>query len=47
MFRDALRRRLEKGPVLRRLREEFFKAATEILDPDEFLLELRRYGEAQ
>jgi len=42
LFRDVLRRRLEKGPVLRRLREEFFKAATEILDPDEFLLALRR-----
>ena len=42
MFRDILRRRLERGPVLKRLREEFFKAATEILDPDEFLLALRR-----
>ncbi|MFZ8790106.1 MAG: hypothetical protein ACO2OZ_10690 [Acidilobaceae archaeon] len=38
MFRDILRRRLEKGPILKRLRDEFFKAATQILDADEFLL---------
>jgi hypothetical protein len=38
MFRDILRRRLEKGPILRRLREEFFKATTQIFDADEFLL---------
>jgi len=42
LFRDLLRRRLEKGPILRRLREEFFKAATQLLDADEFLLALRK-----
>ena len=42
MFRDVLRRRLEKGPILKKLREEFFKAATQIFDPDEFLVAFRR-----
>ena len=42
MFRDVIRKRLEKGPILKRLREEFFKAATQILDPDQFLVELRK-----
>jgi len=42
MFRDILRKRLEKGPILKRLREEFFKAATQILDADEFFVELRK-----
>ncbi len=42
MFRDIIRKRLEKGPLLRRLREEFFKAATQIFDADEFLVELRK-----
>jgi hypothetical protein len=41
MFRDIVKRRLEKGPVLRRLREEFFKATTQILDSDQFLVKLR------
>jgi len=41
-FRDILRRRLERGPILKRLREEFFKAATQIFDADEFLLALRK-----
>lgn len=42
MFRDVLRRRLEKGPILKKLREEFFKATTQIFDPDEFLVAFRR-----
>jgi hypothetical protein len=42
MFRDILKRRLERGPILKRLREEFFKAATQILDADEFLVALRK-----
>jgi len=42
MFRDFLRKRLEKGPILKRLREEFFKAATQIFDADEFMLALRK-----
>jgi len=42
LVREIIRRRLERGPILRRLREEFFKAATQILDPDEFLVELRK-----
>ena len=42
MFREILRRRLERGPILKRLREEFFKAATQILDADEFLVALRK-----
>jgi hypothetical protein len=42
VFRDLLRKRLEKGPVLKKLREEFFKAATQILDADEFILALRK-----
>jgi len=42
IFRDILRKRLEKGPLLRKLREEFFKAATQIFDPEEFFVSLRR-----
>ena len=42
LFRDILRRRLEKGPILKRLREEFFKAVTQIFDPDEFLVVFRK-----
>jgi len=42
MFRDFLKRRLEGGPILKRLREEFFKAATQLLDADEFLVALRK-----
>jgi hypothetical protein len=42
MFRDLLRKRLEKGPILKRMREEFFKSATQILDADEFILALRK-----
>jgi hypothetical protein len=42
MFRDIIKKRLEKGPILKKLREEFFKATTQILDPDEFILALRK-----
>lgn len=42
MFRDLLRKRLEKGPILKRLKEEFFKAATQLLDADEFLVAFRK-----
>jgi hypothetical protein len=42
VFRDIVRKRLERGPILRRLREEFFKAATQIFDPDEFLVAFRK-----
>jgi hypothetical protein len=40
IFRDILRKRLEKGPLLRKLREEFFKAATQIFDPEQFFVSL-------
>jgi len=39
--REFLKRRFEKGPALKRLREMFFEASTEILDPDEFIVRLR------
>lgn len=35
-LRRLLRERMEKGPVLKRLREEFFQASTEILEPENF-----------
>ena len=41
MFRDILKKRLEKGPVLKKLKEEFFKAATQIFDSEEFPVKLR------
>jgi hypothetical protein len=41
MFRDIFKRRLEKGPMLKRLKEEFFKAATQILDAEQFFVKLR------
>jgi len=42
MLRDLLRSRLEKGQILKRLREEFFKAAMQLLDADEFLMTFRK-----
>uniref|UniRef100_A0A7C4S5I5 PLD phosphodiesterase domain-containing protein n=2 Tax=Archaeoglobaceae TaxID=2232 RepID=A0A7C4S5I5_9EURY len=42
MLRDLLRSRLEKGPILKRLKEEFFKAAMQLLDADEFLVAFRK-----
>ena len=42
MLRDLLRSRLEKGPILKRLKEQFFKAAMQLLDADEFLVTFRK-----
>jgi len=39
--RKILERRLEKGPILKRLREQVFKASTRILDPDQMEVEFR------
>ena len=39
--RKILERRLKKGPVLKRLREQVFKASTRILDPDQMEVEFR------
>ena len=41
MFRKLWRERLERGKILKQLREQFFKASTEILDPDQFFVKLR------
>jgi len=38
---EFLRRRVEKGAVLRKLKEQVFKATTEILDPDRFYARLK------
>lgn len=35
-FRRLLRGRIQKGPILKKLREEFFKASTRIVGPEEF-----------
>jgi len=40
-FREFLKRRFERGPVLKRLRDMFFEASTEILDPDQLIIRLR------
>lgn len=39
-LRKALEERMRKGPVLRRLREEFFKAVTRVYDADRFHVSL-------
>jgi len=35
-LRRLLRERIQKGPILKKLREEFFKASTRIVSPEEF-----------
>ena len=35
-LRRLLRERIQKGPILKKLREEFFKASTRIVAPEEF-----------
>jgi len=39
-LRKALEERMRKGPVLRRLREEFFRAVTRVYDADRFHISL-------
>ncbi len=39
-LRKALEERVKKGPVLRRLREEFFRAVTRVYDADRFHVSL-------
>ena len=39
-LRKVLEERMRKGPVLRRLREEFFKAVTRVYDADRFHVSL-------
>lgn len=41
-FRRILEERMRRGPILRRLREQFFKATTKVYDADTFYETLRR-----
>ena len=35
-LRRLLRERMQRGPILKKLREEFFKASTRIIGSEEF-----------
>jgi len=40
-LRRILEERMKKGPALKKLREQFFKAATKVFDADQFYVSLR------
>jgi len=41
LLRRLLEERMKRGPILKKLREQFFRAATKVLDADQFYESLR------